>query len=53
MHVPRTKNYRADVLSKLASSKKVSQHRTLIQEVLHTPSWDHKDVFAIQTGGDS
>lgn len=24
------------------------QYRTLIQEVLNTPSWDHEDVFEIQ-----
>ena len=44
-HVPRTSNEQANILSKLASTKKVGQHKTLIQENLMTPSWDHIDVF--------
>lgn len=39
-HVPRSNNDQADALLKLASIKKTGQHRTLIQEVLNTPSWD-------------
>jgi len=50
IHVPCTENDRANLLSKLASSKKAGQFRMLIQETLHTPSWDHEDVFEIQTG---
>jgi len=50
MHVSRTENDWADVLSKLTSSKKAGQHKTLIQKVLKTPNWDHEDVFEIQTG---
>jgi len=30
--------------------KKVGQHRTLIQENLTSPSWDHIDVFQINAG---
>jgi len=50
IHVPRTENDKADLLFKLASSKRVGQFRMLIQETLRTPSWDHEDVFEIQTG---
>jgi len=52
-HVPMTANEWADILSKLASTKKVGQHRTLIQENLTSPSWDHSDVFQINTGKNS
>jgi len=37
--VPREENYRVDVLSKLANTKKTGQHRTHIQQTLSTPSW--------------
>jgi len=37
-------------MSKLASTKKTGQNRTLIQEALSTLSWDHEDVFTIQVG---
>nr|KYP74527.1 Transposon Ty3-I Gag-Pol polyprotein [Cajanus cajan] len=43
-HVPREQNTRADLLSKLASTKKPGQHRTIIQETLHSPSLDDKTV---------
>jgi len=38
IHVPRAENDRADFLSKLVSTKKIGQHRTLMQEVLYAPS---------------
>nr|KYP58025.1 Transposon Ty3-I Gag-Pol polyprotein [Cajanus cajan] len=41
-HVPREQNTRADLLSKLASTKCPGQHRTIIQETLHSPSLDDK-----------
>jgi len=50
VHVPRANNDWADILSKLASTKKARQHRTLIQEVLKTHSWNHDDVLEIQVG---
>jgi len=53
VHVPRAENDRADVLSKLASTKKVGQHRTLMQEVLYAPSWNQEDVFEIRNGGEN
>jgi len=44
-HVPRVANEHANVLPKLANTNKVGQHRTLIQENLTSPSWDHIDVL--------
>nr|KYP32537.1 hypothetical protein KK1_046761 [Cajanus cajan] len=43
-HVPREQNTRADLLSKLASTKCPGQHRIIIQETLHSPSLDDKVV---------
>nr|KYP72275.1 Transposon Ty3-I Gag-Pol polyprotein [Cajanus cajan] len=43
-HVPREQNARADLLSKLTSTKSPGQHRTIIQETLRSPSLDDKDV---------
>jgi len=37
-HIPRTDNIRADILSKLASTKLKSHHRSLLQQTLSTPS---------------
>jgi len=48
VHVPRANNDTTDVLSKLANTKKPGQYKTLIQEVLNTPSWDHEGMFEIQ-----
>jgi len=45
VHIPRCDNARAEILSKLASTRKTGQHRTLIQEVLNTPSWDRDYVL--------
>nr|KYP31941.1 Retrovirus-related Pol polyprotein from transposon opus [Cajanus cajan] len=43
-HVPREQNTRADLLSKLASTKRPGQHRTIIQETLHSPSLEDKVI---------
>nr|KYP33134.1 Retrovirus-related Pol polyprotein from transposon opus [Cajanus cajan] len=43
-HVPREQNARADLLSKLANTKRPGQHRTIIQETLHSPSLDDKII---------
>nr|KYP32059.1 Gypsy retrotransposon integrase-like protein 1 [Cajanus cajan] len=43
-HVPREQNARVDLLSKLASTKRPGQHRTIIQETLHSPSLGDKVV---------
>jgi len=51
VYVSRADNDRTDVMSKVASTKKMGQRKTLIQEVLNTSSWDHGNVFAIQIGG--
>ena len=40
-HIPRTDNIRADILSKLASTKLKSCHRSLLQQTLSTPSITH------------
>jgi len=37
-HIPRSKNVRADILSKLASTKLKSRHRSLLQQTLSAPS---------------
>ena len=37
-HIPRTNNIRVDILSKLASTKLKSHHRSLLQQTLSTPS---------------
>lgn len=37
-HVPREPNFRANLLSKLANSKKVRFHCTVIQETLAIPN---------------
>nr|KYP39300.1 hypothetical protein KK1_039392 [Cajanus cajan] len=50
-HVPRKQNARADLLSKLASTKRPGQHRTIIQETLHSPSLDDK-VVTTSDGGE-
>jgi len=53
VHVPRIENDRADVLPKLATTKKIGQHKTLMQEVLYAPSWNLEDVFEIHNEGDN
>ena len=40
-HIPRIDNIRADILSKLASTKLKSRHRSLLQQTLSTPSITH------------
>jgi len=40
-HIPRTDNIRANILSKLASTKLKSCHRSLLQQTLSTPSITH------------
>jgi len=37
-HIPSSKNIRADILSKLASTKLKSRHRSLLQQTLSAPS---------------
>ncbi|GAU41232.1 hypothetical protein TSUD_280320, partial [Trifolium subterraneum] len=44
VHVPRDQNSRADLLSKLASTKKPGNNRTVIQETISTPSTETLEV---------
>ncbi|XP_061373780.1 uncharacterized protein LOC133316099 [Gastrolobium bilobum] len=37
-HIPRAENSRADILSKLASTKNPGNHRTMVQQSITTPS---------------
>ncbi|XP_057443228.1 uncharacterized protein LOC130735146 [Lotus japonicus] len=46
-HVPREKNTRADILSKLASTKKPGNNKSVIQEVLNSPSIEADEVMAV------
>ncbi|XP_057434469.1 uncharacterized protein LOC130727374 [Lotus japonicus] len=46
-HVPRKENTRADILSKLASTKKPGNNKSAIQEVLNSPSIENEEVMAI------
>nr|KYP47963.1 hypothetical protein KK1_030378 [Cajanus cajan] len=50
-HVAREQNTKADLLSKLASTKCPGQHRTIIQETLNSPSLDDKVVNANENDG--
>ena len=45
-HIPRERNTRADLLSKLASSKKTGHIKTIIQETLQVLTIDPKEVMA-------
>ncbi|GAU32939.1 hypothetical protein TSUD_153560 [Trifolium subterraneum] len=44
VHVPRDHNSRADLLSKLASTMKPDNNRTVIQETISTPSTEASEV---------
>nr|KYP56513.1 Retrovirus-related Pol polyprotein from transposon 17.6 [Cajanus cajan] len=45
-HIPRAQNQRADLLSKLASTKRPGQHKTIIQETIAAPSCQVTAIFA-------
>nr|KYP64516.1 Transposon Ty3-G Gag-Pol polyprotein [Cajanus cajan] len=45
-HIPRAQNLRADLLSKLANTKRPGQHKTIIQETISTPSYDSVTILA-------
>jgi ribonuclease HI len=47
VHVPREQNVRADLLSKLASTKKAGSNRTFIQETIANPSTNEEVTFMI------
>ena len=44
-HIPWENNARADLLSKLASTQKLSQLKTIIQETLPSPTIDNDEVM--------
>nr|KYP56519.1 Uncharacterized protein Mb2253c family [Cajanus cajan] len=52
-HVPRAHNARADLLSKLASTKHPGQHKTIIQETISAPSYDSVAVLSNDPGQSS
>ncbi|XP_057452750.1 uncharacterized protein LOC130744596 [Lotus japonicus] len=55
-HIPRSQNERADALAKLASTERLGNYQTVIQEVLPHPSTDmveFKVAKAIGNGGPS
>ncbi|GAU50470.1 hypothetical protein TSUD_137230 [Trifolium subterraneum] len=47
VYVPREQNARADLLSKLASTKKPENNRTMIQETISKPSTGDQETFVI------
>jgi ribonuclease HI len=47
IYVPREQNARADLLSKLASTKKPGSNRTFIQETIANPSINEKETHMI------
>nr|KYP66897.1 Transposon Ty3-I Gag-Pol polyprotein [Cajanus cajan] len=52
-HIPRAQNVRADLLSKLASTKRPGQHKTIIQETISIPSYDSVAILANTPGQSS
>ncbi|XP_020202767.1 uncharacterized protein LOC109788450 [Cajanus cajan] len=49
-HIPRELNTRADQLARLASSKKISHLRSMIQQELHKPSITREECLHVQQG---
>jgi hypothetical protein len=47
IYVPREQNSRADLLSKLSSTKKPGNNRTVIQETIPKPSTEIPDVLMV------
>ena len=53
-HVPREQNTRADILSKLASTKKKGKNKSVIQESLSRPSIERSmTLLAVNAIGDN
>jgi hypothetical protein len=50
--VPREQNARADLLSKLASTKKPGNNRTVIQETISKPSAETAKILMVVEGSD-
>jgi ribonuclease HI len=49
-HIPREKNERADLLAKLASTKKPGYNQSVIQETVQQPTVEVAEVFCLQAG---
>ena len=49
-YIPRENNTRADLLSKLVSTKKVGHLRIIIQEILQTPPIDAEEIMVGEEG---
>src|ERR1044072_1893499 len=49
-HIPREKNERADLLAKLASTRKPGYNQSVIQETIHRPTVEVEEVFCLQAG---
>src|ERR1044072_1089515 len=47
-HVPREKNTKADIISKLGSTKKLGNHQSVIQLTLQKPSVEVVDIYCLQ-----
>jgi ribonuclease HI len=52
IYVPREQNARADLLSKLASTKKPGNNRTVIQETIAKPSAETAEILLVVEGSD-
>jgi hypothetical protein len=52
IYVPREQNSRADLLSKLASTKKPGNNRTVIQETIAKPSAETVEILMVVKGSD-
>ncbi|KAK2410326.1 hypothetical protein QL285_045693 [Trifolium repens] len=52
IYVPREQNARADLLSKLASTKKPGNNRTVIQETIAKPSAETAEILMLVEGSD-
>ncbi|KAK2427613.1 hypothetical protein QL285_026181 [Trifolium repens] len=52
IYVPREQNARADLLSKLASTKKPGNNRTVIQETIAKPSAETAEILMVVEGSD-
>jgi ribonuclease HI len=52
IYVPREQNARADLLSKLANTKKPRNNRTVIQETIAKPSAETAEILMIVEGSD-
>ena len=45
-YIPRDRNTKLDLLSKLANTKKIGHLKTIIQETLRTPTIDTREALA-------